>query len=174
MGTNRPRQGTSEDRILSRPATRADAMDVRPALAVHPNCEKKGLIALNRSAYALIGDPEAVELLWDADRKVIGVRAAELVNPNAYPARPQSSNTTKGPVLVAGTKFTQFIGMDTSRAMRWVPTVEDNILCIDISKPGQLASSNRTAKADSEKTSSASVTRSVDGAEASTPQAVHV
>jgi hypothetical protein len=141
-----------------------------PAVTV----QKKGLIALNRAAYALIGDPEAVELLWDADRKVIGLRPSEVTNPNAYPARPQSANPTKGPILVAGTKFTQFIGMDTSRALRWVPTVEDEILCIDISKPGQVASSNRAAKADSEKTSSAPVTMSVDGAEVSTPQPVPV
>lgn len=136
--------------------------------------QKKGLIALNRAAYAMIGDPEAVELLWDEDRKIIGLRPSELTNPNAYPARPQSANSTKGPILVAGTKFTQFIGMDTSRAMRWIPTIEDEILCIDISKPGQPANSNRSAKADSEKTSSAPVTLSVDGAVVSTPQPVQV
>jgi hypothetical protein len=141
-----------------------------PAVTV----QKGGLIALNRAAYALIGDPEAVELLWDADRKVIGLRPSELTNPNAYPARPQSANSTKGPVMVAGRKYTQFIGMDTSRALRWIPTIEGEILCIDISKPGQVASSNRSAKADREKTSSAPVALSADGAEASTPQAVQV
>jgi hypothetical protein len=64
--------------------------------------------------------------------------------------------------------------MDTSRAMRWIPTIEDEILCVDISKPGQLASSNRSAKADSGNTSSAPATRSVDGVEAGTPQPVQV
>ncbi len=105
--------------------------------------QRRGLFSLNRSAHALIGSPAAVELLWDAERRVIGLRPADLMNPNAYPARPQQSGSDKGPVIVAGTAFTQFYGIDTKETRRWVPTEEDGILCVDISQPGQKVTSNR-------------------------------
>lgn len=106
--------------------------------------QKRGLISLNRAAFNLIGAPGAVELLWDEERRVIGLRPAPIDKPNAYPARPQSSKTDRGPVLFAGSLFTRFISLDTSDAHRWAPTVEDEILCIDLNTPGQTVRSNRT------------------------------
>lgn len=105
--------------------------------------QRKGLFSMNRSAYALIGTPAAVELLWDAERQIIGLRPTEETNPNAYPARPQQPKSDRGPVLVAGTAFTQFYKIDTSQTQRWVPVEEGGILCVDISKPGQKVTSNR-------------------------------
>ena len=112
--------------------------------------QKRGLISLNRAAFNLIGAPEAVELLWDEERRVIGLRAAPIDRPNAYPARPQSSKSVRGPVLIGGSLFTRFIGLDTSEAHRWAPTVEDEILCIDLKTPGQPVHSNRTKAARQE------------------------
>lgn len=117
--------------------------------------QRRGLISLNRSAHALIGSPEAVEFLWDGERRIIGLRATEETNPNAYPVRPQSSKSEGGPVLVAGSAFTKFHGIDTSKAYRYVPTLEDGILCIDVSEPGQPVTSNRL-RADEDSESEAS------------------
>ena len=113
-----------------------------PAVTV----QKRGIISLNRAAYGLLGEPAAVELLWDSEREMIGLRAAALEDPDAYPAREQKTKNGNGPVLIAGTLFTQFIGMDTTAARRWVPVLEGDILCVDIRKPGQTASSNRARK----------------------------
>lgn len=112
--------------------------------------QKGGLMSLNRAAFNLIGAPVAVELLWDEERRVIGLRATAIDQPNAYPARPQSSKTDKGPIMIAGSLFTRFIGLDTSEAHRWVPTVENEILCIDLNTPGQTVRSNRTKAAHQE------------------------
>lgn len=106
--------------------------------------QRRGLISINRAAYEGLGKPEGVELLWDAERKAIAMRAAPLTNQNAYPVRPQGQNNTgKGPWLVAGTLFTQYIGLDTTEAFRWTPVFENGLLIIDISKPGSRASSPR-------------------------------
>jgi hypothetical protein len=105
--------------------------------------QKRGLISLNRAAYDLIGTPNAVELLWDAERRVIGIRPTALENPDAYPARPQSAQSNRGPILVAGNLFTRYIGLDTTSAKRWVPQMEDDILTIDLKVEGQPVSSNR-------------------------------
>lgn len=106
--------------------------------------QKRGLISLNRAAFGMIGSPDAVELLWDADRQVVGLRPSSPSNPNAYPARPQSQGSSKGPILIAGSLFTRYIGLDTTEARRWVPSVEDGVLCLDLTTPGQRVRSNRS------------------------------
>lgn len=108
--------------------------------------QRRGLFSLNRAAHALIDSPEFVELLWDAERRVVGLRAADANNPNAYPARPQSAETGKGPVLVAGNVFTRHYQIPTDESRRRVVTVEDGVLCIDLNQEGQLATSNRTGR----------------------------
>jgi hypothetical protein len=101
-------------------------------------------MSINRAAYEGLGKPEGVVLLWDGEHRVIAMRPEPLTNQNAYPLRPQGPNSTeKGPWLIAGTLFTQFIGLDTSEAYRWTPTFEDGMLILDISKPGSKATSNR-------------------------------
>lgn len=105
--------------------------------------QKRGLISLNRAAYALIEEPEAVELLWDAQNRLIGLRPTDLVNPDGYPARAQNAKSDRGPILIAGSLFTRFIGLDTTHAKRWVPREEGGILVIDLNVEGQPVSSNR-------------------------------
>lgn len=105
--------------------------------------QKRGLLSLNRAAYALIGSPNAVELLWDPDQRVIGIRPSDEANPNAYPARPQSK-AGKGPILVAGSMFTQYYEIDTAQSLRYVPVEQGGILCIDLTHPGQPVNNNRS------------------------------
>lgn len=104
--------------------------------------QRKGLMSMNRAAHALFGSPAAVELLWDPERRVIGLRPAPLENPNAYPVRPQN-DSGRGPLLIATNMFTKFIELDTTEAKRWVPTVDDGVLLVDLSTPGARAISNR-------------------------------
>jgi hypothetical protein len=104
--------------------------------------QRKGLMSMNRAAHALFGSPAAVELLWDPERRVIGLRPAPLESPNAYPVRPQN-DSGRGPLLIATNMFTKFIELDTTEAKRWVPTVDDGVLLIDLSTPGARAISNR-------------------------------
>jgi hypothetical protein len=111
--------------------------------------QKRGLISMNRAAHALLHEAEAVELMWDADRKVIGLNPTDPGNVNAYPVRPQVADSTKGPLLIAGNLFTKFIGLDTTEAHRWTPTVEEGVLCIDTSTPGGRVNSNRKKASDS-------------------------
>lgn len=112
--------------------------------------QKSGLLSMNRAAMALIGTPQQVELLWDADRRVIGLRATTAENPNAYPARPQNAKADKGPILVAAATFTQYYKIQTDESRRWVPFQEGDILCIDLTEPGQAVTSNRSGRRSQE------------------------
>lgn len=117
--------------------------------------QKRGLISLNRASVDMLradhaADPEGVELLYDDERKIIGIRAARLDEPNAYPLRAQGGKTV-GPFLIAGTMFTRFIGLETSDARRWTPRMEGELLCIDLNSPSaKVASRRRAAQQDPE------------------------
>jgi len=111
--------------------------------------QRRGMFSINRAAFEGLGKPEGVELLWDADRKAIAMRPAPLSNQNSYPLRPQGAkDTERGPWLVAGTLFTQFIGLNTDEAYRWTPVFEDGMLVIDVSKPGSRATGPRRKAAE--------------------------
>ncbi|MDQ0710029.1 hypothetical protein QFZ52_002681 [Arthrobacter woluwensis] len=107
--------------------------------------QKRGLFSVNDAAYRLIGEPEGVQFLWEEDSRRIGIQGVPLESPNAYPARRQGTGkyANRSVVLIAGTMFSRYIGLDTTVAKRWVPTVENGMLVIDLKLPAQLATSPR-------------------------------
>lgn len=119
-----------------------------PPNAPSVTIQKKGLFSLNRAAMQLLHDPEAVQFLWDRDRRVVGLQAVSIESSNAYPVRPQGSQARiakgqGGASLIAGTLFTRFIELDTSQARRWMPRMEGDILIVDLKQVGQPITSNR-------------------------------
>ncbi|MEU0521717.1 hypothetical protein [Streptosporangium sp. NPDC006007] len=108
--------------------------------------QKRGLFSLNRAAHALMGAPKTVELLYDRSERIVGLRPIDEDAPHAYILRPQSSVKDTGPLLLAGTAFTTFYGIDTTVSRRWTPTMEDGILCIDLKKHGVEIIGNRGAR----------------------------
>lgn len=109
--------------------------------------QKRGLMSLNRAAYALLGEPKAVELLFDKDERIIGLRPIDDAAAHAYPLRPQSSKSDSGPLILAGTAFTQYYNIDTTVSRRWIPTLRDGVLCIDLKQEGVVVTSNRNRAA---------------------------
>lgn len=105
--------------------------------------QKRGLFSLNQAAYELLGKPEAVQFLWDSEEKLIALQQADPNDLNSYPARRQNAAADRGPVLVAGTMFSRFIGLDTSQARRWVPEKRQDMLIVDTKQEGSLVLSNR-------------------------------
>jgi hypothetical protein len=107
--------------------------------------QKRGNIALNKSAQAALGEPIAVELLYDPEGKVMGLRAIDTTVEHAYPLRSQSGKDV-GPYLVAGMAFTKYYGIDTTTARRYPAEMDDDVLCIDLSQPGTIVTSNRNGR----------------------------
>ncbi|MEJ1815949.1 hypothetical protein [Clavibacter michiganensis] len=114
--------------------------------------QRRGLFSINRAAWEMLGNTEAVELLWDADEKIIGFRPSDIANVNAYPVRPQATGAKadRGPLLIAGSLFTKFIGLDTEEAHRWIPYMDDDVMCIDLKIPGGAVTRNRRSRAEIE------------------------
>lgn len=96
--------------------------------------QKRGPLSLNRAAFALLGEPSAVELLYDKAAQVIGLRAVSPKEPYAYPVRPQGrAGRDPSNWLIAGDKFANHYGIDTSVTRRFPAEMRsDDILAIDL------------------------------------------
>jgi hypothetical protein len=105
--------------------------------------QKRGVISLNKAAHDLVDNAETVELLYDCDRNVMALRAADDSSPHAYAVR---NNSRRGPgqAIVSATAFTQHYGIDTTATRRWKPFIEDGMLCVDLTQEGTVITGNRT------------------------------
>ncbi len=100
----------------------------------HVTIQRRGSMSLNQSAHAAIGSPDSVELLYDRQLAIIGLRAIDAGAENAYVVR-RSSRSAGGPWVVSAMAFTKFYGIDTSTTLRWAAYVENGVLCVNLRQP---------------------------------------
>lgn len=105
--------------------------------------QKRGLFSVNDAAYKMMGEPAMVTFMWDAEARRIAIAPSDEANLNAYPARRQNQAKASGPILIAGTMFAKYIGLDTTSARRWTPSLENGMLILDLSVEGALVIANR-------------------------------
>ena len=92
--------------------------------------QRGGPFSFNKAAYDLLDKPEALELLYDGERKLIGFRKVSPDKPIAFPVRTQGKNSIS--FLVAGQAFTRHYEIDTTTARRYPAKLEDDILTLDL------------------------------------------
>jgi hypothetical protein len=102
--------------------------------------QTKGMLSMNASAHHALGAPEAVELLYDRDQKVVGIRPVEPEAAHAYPIRGVKGGST---YMVSGRAFLMYYGVPTDRPVRRDAVMVDGVLIIDLKDPGRDATSNR-------------------------------
>jgi hypothetical protein len=92
--------------------------------------QRGGSFSLNKAAQELMGSPEAVELLYDLDEKLIGFRPVEPTSPRAFPVRPQGKNAST--YMIAGRAFSKYYKLDASQARRYAVKMANGILVLDL------------------------------------------
>jgi hypothetical protein len=106
---------------------RSAGSSTRPSEPPKVSIYKFRLIGLNGSAYAALGDnATSVELLFDPDSKMIGLRAAADGSPNAYRLIPNGNGRN-----ISALAFLRRIGMELSTSRRWVARVENGVIVVD-------------------------------------------
>lgn len=108
----------------------------------HVTIQKRGTISMNRSAFLAAGSPDAVELLYDRDARIIGLRAIEVNAHNAYHVR-HPSRSANGPWIISAMAFTKFYDIDTSTTLRWDAYLDGGALCVDLNQSATPVTSNR-------------------------------
>jgi len=84
---------------------------------------------LNKAAYDLIGNPEAVTLLYDPDERLVGFKPSSPDYFRAYKVRPQPKGVS---VSVSGRSFIKHHGIDASVTRRYAARMRDGVLVVDL------------------------------------------
>jgi hypothetical protein len=107
--------------------------------------QKKGIMSINKAAYLALGSPEAIELLYDREAKIIGLRPVEPSVEHAYPIR-NAGDTSANAFLLSGTAFTHYYEIPTPTSVRYPATIEEGMLRIDLKLEGTEVTSNRSGR----------------------------
>lgn len=103
--------------------------------------QKKGVISLNASAYHEMGEPEAVEFLFDEDAQIVGLRGVDPNVEHAYGIRENANSTS---YLVSGTAFFKYFNVPLGITRRYDPEIIEGTLCIDLKGESTEVTSNRS------------------------------
>ena len=106
--------------------------------------QKKGIFSLNRAAYDALGTPDAVELLYDRESRLIGMRKVSKSVAHAYTVRAFGKSGMSW--LVTGTAFLNYYDLPVHDPIRRRARVEKDMLIIDLNDPGVVATPNRSRK----------------------------
>lgn len=105
--------------------------------------QRRGTMSFNKAAHRALGSPEAIELLFDANEQIIGVRAVDPHVEHAYPIRMTNAETS---FIVSGRAFTHYYGIETEISRRYPAETIDGVLCIDLKGGGTEVTSNRKGR----------------------------
>jgi hypothetical protein len=91
---------------------------------------RDGILSINRAAFALLGSPAAVQLLYDHEARIIGLRSVpETEGLRTYRIPKKSGHT------VNVRTFLQHYEIEVSQARRYPVTLVEGILEIDLNGP---------------------------------------
>ena len=113
--------------------------------------QKRGNISLNLPAYEALGSPDHVELLYDRERKLMGIRkTTDSKSQSAYVVRSVTPRNNRPPssYVLSGIAFAAYYGIPVESAHRWTAQEEDGMLVIDLNTPGLTVVSNRNLNRD--------------------------
>ncbi len=96
--------------------------------------QKKGVISLNKAAFDALGQPDSVELLYDAESRLVGLRKVDSSIEHAYQVRAPVENHATW--LVSGAAFVSYYEIDNSESIRRPARLEEDLLIVDLNHPG--------------------------------------
>ena len=107
---------------------RAPAVNT-PAITVM----QRGQLSINDAAFALLGSPGAVELMYSRANRIVGLRPVDPSEPHAYVPRTRSAkNRGHGPYVVSGAAFFSYFGIEVKQTARYAATMQNGVLTIDL------------------------------------------
>lgn len=103
-----------------------------PTRAPRISILKRGAISFNEAAFGILGSPAAVQLLFNPESRVAGIRAVIENHPSAHPVR---TNQGARSYVVGCQGFLQHFDIRYDHSRRYAPRFEKNALLIDVDDP---------------------------------------
>ncbi len=111
----------------------------QPLVAIH----SRGIFAMNQMAYEALGEPDACELFYDRENRIIGLRGAPRRAPDAYTVR----HHTRYSHQIAGKSFLSFYEIpEEATGRRYGAELVDGILTVDLKQDAEETGKNRAEK----------------------------
>lgn len=118
--------------------------DNRPVITadntIRVSINTRGYIYFSRGAWAALGEPAAVSLMYDRRRSTIGVRPADPADPKAYRLRRKDRDRTRSRIIAAG-NFCRNFGVRPDETLAFTDAALDKsgVLVLDLNevKPAQ-------------------------------------
>lgn len=105
--------------------------------------QKDGEFSMNKAAHDAIGAPEAVELLYDREEKLIAFRPTAPDGALAFNVKPQGNNSTGR--QIAGKAFAKYYELDVAVARRYTARERDGMLVVDLKEESAIVTGPRAA-----------------------------
>lgn len=103
-----------------------------PHPPLYATFQKRGLLTLNRAAFQALGEPEAVELLFNRDTRSMGIRPTGMGHSWSYKLRREERS---GMFKLSIAAFRRHYGLpEVTVAMRYRATQRDDMLVIDLNQ----------------------------------------
>lgn len=94
--------------------------------------QRRGLLTFNRAAFEALGRPESVELLYNRDRNVMGIRPADPKHSWAYKLRREERS---GMFKISIAAFRKHYGLpEVTAAARYRAEQHDGMLAVDLNQ----------------------------------------
>ena len=104
-------------------------------LAPYVTIQRKGIFSLNAAAFEALGKPKAVELMYDAEEQMVGLRKVDTEVEHAYPVRGLGGKA-ESTFLISGMAFSKHYGLTVDTATRYPVKMIDDVLVIDLKVEG--------------------------------------
>ncbi len=98
-------------------------------------------IGLNQASFLAVGEPEAVELLFDESEKILGLRKVSPSESDAIPVRKQDRARN---YVISSQGFASYFGLQADVGRRHPAKLEDGVLTVDLKEGGVEVSSTRS------------------------------
>ena len=99
---------------------------------VHVTLNRKNVFCLNKKVFEMLGEPEAVVLMFDKKEKVIGMRPARPSPTGTFRVHPHTSGTTHKIIRAAPFCRAFNIRMDCTSAFVQPRLDDDGVLMLDL------------------------------------------
>jgi hypothetical protein len=90
---------------------------------------KKGMISFNEAAFRALNQPEAIQLYFNPEQRVIGIGQTMPDHPTAIPVRTQAGTRS---YLASCAGFLKFAGIDYGRSRQYRAERWRNLLTVDL------------------------------------------
>ena len=104
---------------------RAAPQGVAPLVTI----QRGGTLSLNNSAYTCLGGPEMVELLFNREARVMGLRTSNKGDKDAYPLRQVGRGNT---FAVTARAYCTYYDIPTEVARRYYAAMQGDVLIVDL------------------------------------------